>query len=338
MGDTDGEKCITASFVFGGERSSRQYEIQVLQYDKQNKDLGGPSGCLQYHLTNSGNVTTFNWNDARDLKVTHLSNQHYDVCVRRNRGNCGICWTPTTKGSTTLPAMPTDAAPNPYPGVINYNDGTRGSFGLSNANTCACWKCNEGTECRIDTDCTADGTTTIWPQCFHCTDVADDTTCERVQNAAGNLMNVAGKRCDQNSVSNQCRTGTGNNNNQVQAGISHGCTDDYIIIPNGNRNRYCGRYLMRDPPMGSANNPEIAQPDRPYEDGTVCTTSVPFKLTVVTDEDEILGTEEGDAAADMAFDNEASANDGNNKFPLGTMGFKLNFFQKTCVPATAANF
>ena len=61
------------------------------------------------------------------FSATHLSNQHYDVCVRRNRGNCGICWTPTTKGSTTLIA-PAIGAANPYP--PNSDTGTRGSFGL----------------------------------------------------------------------------------------------------------------------------------------------------------------------------------------------------------------
>ena len=63
--DTDGEKCVTASFVFGGDAITRQYEIQVLQYDKSN-DLGGPPGCLQYYIANKvfgkKSVKTFNWN------------------------------------------------------------------------------------------------------------------------------------------------------------------------------------------------------------------------------------------------------------------------------------
>ena len=58
--DTDGEKCVTASFVFGEEIISRQYEIRVLQYDRNN-ELGGPPGCLQFFLDERATVSSFNW-------------------------------------------------------------------------------------------------------------------------------------------------------------------------------------------------------------------------------------------------------------------------------------
>ena len=41
--DTDGENCITASFVFGGDTVEREYDIRVLQYDTSNQ-MGGPQG------------------------------------------------------------------------------------------------------------------------------------------------------------------------------------------------------------------------------------------------------------------------------------------------------
>ena len=41
--DTDGENCITASFVFGGDTLEREYDIRVLQYDTSNQ-MGGPQG------------------------------------------------------------------------------------------------------------------------------------------------------------------------------------------------------------------------------------------------------------------------------------------------------
>ena len=41
--DTDGENCITASFVFGGDTLEREYDIRVLQYDTTNQ-MGGPQG------------------------------------------------------------------------------------------------------------------------------------------------------------------------------------------------------------------------------------------------------------------------------------------------------
>jgi len=90
--DADGETCLTASFVFGGRSITREYEIRVLQYEKEN-GLGGPEGCLQYFIDNQDTVKTFNWDSGPGTVKTHLSNQNYDICIRRNRGMCGICWT-----------------------------------------------------------------------------------------------------------------------------------------------------------------------------------------------------------------------------------------------------
>ena len=55
----------------------------------------------------------------------------------------------------------------------------------------------------------------------------------------------------------------------------------------------------------------------------------PFKLTVVTDENEVFG---GTAAGAIneANVNEASANAANSNFPLGTMGFSLTYIQQAC--------
>ena len=58
--DTDGEKCVTASFVFGLSGLTREYEIRVLQYSKQN-ELGGPQGCLQFLVDERATVSSFNW-------------------------------------------------------------------------------------------------------------------------------------------------------------------------------------------------------------------------------------------------------------------------------------
>ena len=66
--DTDGEKCVIASFVFGLSGLTREYEIRVLQYSKQN-ELGGPPGCLQFLVDERATVTSFNWASGNfDLK------------------------------------------------------------------------------------------------------------------------------------------------------------------------------------------------------------------------------------------------------------------------------
>merc|ERR1712156_382840 len=108
--DADGETCLTASFVFGGRSITREYEIRVLQYEKEN-GLGGPEGCLQYFIDNQDTVKTFNWDSGPGTVKTHLSNQDYDICIRRNRGMCGICWTQEgtgEDGTFSLSTSPTN--------------------------------------------------------------------------------------------------------------------------------------------------------------------------------------------------------------------------------------
>ena len=50
----------------------------------------GVEGCLQYHTGVSGTIRSFNYMDAEGLQ---LSNQEYSVCVRHERGFCGISYT-----------------------------------------------------------------------------------------------------------------------------------------------------------------------------------------------------------------------------------------------------
>ena len=76
--DTDGEQCVIASFGFGGDAITREYEIRVLQYKKQN-ELGGPAGCLQFFLATTGLVSTFNWRLGKIL--LNFSLQIYNFII-----------------------------------------------------------------------------------------------------------------------------------------------------------------------------------------------------------------------------------------------------------------
>ena len=58
--DTNGEQCVSAIFVFGGDTINREYEIEVLQYDRLN-EMGGPPGCLQFYTRTTAAVLAFNW-------------------------------------------------------------------------------------------------------------------------------------------------------------------------------------------------------------------------------------------------------------------------------------
>ena len=66
--DTDGETCVRASYSFGADTITRQYEVRVLQYGIRN-GMGGPPGCLQFHIGTTAAVTTFNWNGLTGMKL-----------------------------------------------------------------------------------------------------------------------------------------------------------------------------------------------------------------------------------------------------------------------------
>jgi len=100
--DTDGTECVTALFSYGLDAVSRAYTIHVTQYDRTN-EMGGPRGCLQFYTGLTGTVSTFNWQTP--TTSTHLANQDYDVCVRKQIDRCVICWSPITSGDSA-PATP----------------------------------------------------------------------------------------------------------------------------------------------------------------------------------------------------------------------------------------
>merc|ERR1711976_272550 len=232
--------------------------------------LGGPPGCLQFYVATTARVSTFNWkSNTRDevdiLTGTHLSNQNYDVCVRRERGFCGICWIPTVYGVSdmgmTMQTLPDgfDLPPTP----------TRGSFGLSVSPDANQAEAENGDECTEDYIVIPNGEKR-----------------DKEPPAAEGDLNVAKWPI---------------RNNNIEIGI----------------NRYCGRFLNVD--------------REDAHDECVCSRVTPFTLTVVTDANERVAN----AAAGQAGTNEASANAGNAggaaEYPLGTMGFSLDYTQQICV-------
>jgi len=120
--DTDGTECVTALFSYGLDAVSRAYTIHVTQYDRTN-EMGGPKGCLQFYTGLEGTVSTFNWQTP--TTSTHLANQNYDVCVRKQIDRCVICWEPSTLGDFGTVAVPPAAAAT---GVMAV-----GSFGISSS-------------------------------------------------------------------------------------------------------------------------------------------------------------------------------------------------------------
>ena len=69
-------------------------KVLILFYQYSHVDCMYPTiasdGCLQYFTGVSGQMFSFNYNDASGLR---LSNTDYSICVRMDRNFCGIQYT-----------------------------------------------------------------------------------------------------------------------------------------------------------------------------------------------------------------------------------------------------
>ena len=127
--DSTGSDCQKINFNIGASTgTTRSWDIFVTQYSCGQEDEAGPPGCLQYYTGSTGLVKSFgyltsNTNAATSEATTHLQNQNYNVCVRREKGMCYICWSEWDSDD---------------------------SFGLSLSDTAAIAKANTGSDCSLD--------------------------------------------------------------------------------------------------------------------------------------------------------------------------------------------
>ncbi|XP_059086991.1 uncharacterized protein LOC131883520 [Tigriopus californicus] len=98
------DQCHEAVFNLGGGGGfSRSWDIKVTQFSC-NEELGGPEGCLQYFTGPSGTISSFNFPTTAAMigaTTTHISNQCYKMCIRRQSGFCAICYVPNFADSST---------------------------------------------------------------------------------------------------------------------------------------------------------------------------------------------------------------------------------------------
>ncbi|XP_040565685.1 uncharacterized protein [Lepeophtheirus salmonis] len=99
------QDCNVATFVVGPQPfSGRSWNVRVTQYSCNDESSpGGPPGCLQYFTEPTGVISSFNFpSNEKNANTfgtpTHLSNQMYTSCFRRNTNKCSICFTPTYTG------------------------------------------------------------------------------------------------------------------------------------------------------------------------------------------------------------------------------------------------
>jgi len=94
-----------------GSSTTRNWNIKVTQHTCESR-MQPQKDCLQWHTGTSGTIFNFGW----DTSVTtvsstshiHQQTQYYDICFRRERGYCSLCFTPQifTKETSTATAGP----------------------------------------------------------------------------------------------------------------------------------------------------------------------------------------------------------------------------------------
>lgn len=122
------DDCVTINIDVDTATSgtTRSWNIKVSQFECGN--LRAPEeNCLQYHTATSGTIASFNYDTTKtsNLKTElytqyHLADQYYDICIRRARSNCAVCYSPevihsatagTTEGSSFGVSAASEAAP-----------------------------------------------------------------------------------------------------------------------------------------------------------------------------------------------------------------------------------
>merc|ERR1711971_124357 len=89
------DQCNDIGFNIGAGTSTltRSWTIEITQYDC-NYDNLAPDGCTLYFFGATQDlVKTYNFDGGQ-----HLASQDRNICVRRERGTCQICWSTTAEG------------------------------------------------------------------------------------------------------------------------------------------------------------------------------------------------------------------------------------------------
>jgi len=80
----------------GTTTTTRKWQIKVSQFECGSM-MAPDQDCLQYHTAQSGTIATFNWDTSATTVASsqyHLSSQFYDICIRRARSQCSVCFSP----------------------------------------------------------------------------------------------------------------------------------------------------------------------------------------------------------------------------------------------------
>ena len=90
----------------GSTATTRKWQIKVTQYECGNL-MAPEQDCLQYHTSATGKIASFNWDTSASTVAStqyHLANQYYDICIRRERNKCSVCFDPVITGTAATAA------------------------------------------------------------------------------------------------------------------------------------------------------------------------------------------------------------------------------------------
>jgi len=88
----DGCADLHFNLVSGQSMNTRRWDIRVVQYVCGDTNAG-PENCLQYFTGTTGSFRSFNYpSNFPSTSTTHLSNQDYAICIRRDASACYICY------------------------------------------------------------------------------------------------------------------------------------------------------------------------------------------------------------------------------------------------------
>ncbi|XP_011868898.1 PREDICTED: uncharacterized protein LOC105562562 [Vollenhovia emeryi] len=124
----EGDEPITLNFRLPSGLQPRMWEMRVVQLGFEQR---APVGCLQYFLSSSGTLRTFNYLP----NGRYLAERDYLLCVRQERDMCGIAYQPCTPNSFRIgPGRPQDtsnATGNVVPAAIATNGGNASAVDLN---------------------------------------------------------------------------------------------------------------------------------------------------------------------------------------------------------------
>merc|ERR1711953_700751 len=100
--------------------TTRKWQIKVTQYECGNM-MAPEQDCLQYLTASSGTIASFNWDTSASsvaASQTHLSSQYYDICIRRARSYCSVCYSPYVSSTTAASSFGVSAT-GPGPALLS---------------------------------------------------------------------------------------------------------------------------------------------------------------------------------------------------------------------------